>query len=41
MKNIRFEWDTHKNKSNYLKHKITFEEAKSVFFDENAIQYFD
>ena len=41
MKNIQFEWDPSKNKSNFLKHKVTFEEAQSVFFDENAIQYFD
>ena len=41
MKNIQFEWDPSKNKSNYLKHKVSFEEAQSVFYDENAIQYFD
>ena len=22
---------------NYAKHKVTFEEAKSVFYDENAV----
>ena len=36
MKNILFEWDKNKNLANIKKHKISFEEAKSVFFDENA-----
>ena len=36
MNNILFEWDKNKNLANIKKHKISFEEAKSVFFDENA-----
>ena len=36
MKYISFEWDESKNKSNLKKHGISFEEAKTVFFDENA-----
>ena len=28
---INFEWDEEKNKSNIKKHKISFDEAKSVF----------
>lgn len=36
MNNIRFEWDNNKNLTNIKKHKISFEEAKTVFFDENA-----
>ncbi|NOX65753.1 MAG: BrnT family toxin [Chlorobi bacterium] len=36
MNNIRFEWDNTKNLNNIKKHKISFEEAKTVFFDENA-----
>ena len=36
MNNIRFEWDEKKNIFNFQKHKVSFEEAKSVFFDENA-----
>ncbi len=36
MKDIRFEWDENKNKINVKKHKISFEEAKTVFYDENA-----
>ena len=33
---ILFEWDENKNKSNQKKHKIAFEEAQTVFDDENA-----
>jgi len=33
---LRFEWDTRKASSNLKKHGISFEEAKSVFYDENA-----
>ena len=38
---IKFEWDEAKAKSNITKHGISFEEAKSVFFDEYAIQFYD
>jgi uncharacterized DUF497 family protein len=41
MKSISFKWDEKKNKSNKTKHKISFEEAKSVFWDENASLFFD
>ena len=33
---MRFEWDENKNKSNIRKHKISFEEAKTVFDDPLA-----
>ncbi|MCF8242786.1 MAG: BrnT family toxin [Melioribacteraceae bacterium] len=36
MNDIRFQWDQNKNRVNIRKHKVSFEEAKSVFFDENA-----
>jgi uncharacterized DUF497 family protein len=36
MKVIQFEWDEKKNKANIRKHGIPFEEAKTVFYDENA-----
>lgn len=36
MKAIYFEWDIHKNETNIKKHKISFEEAKTVFYDEHA-----
>jgi len=38
---IRFDWDPGKDLANRRKHGVSFEEAKSVFFDENAIQFFD
>jgi hypothetical protein len=41
MSDIRFEWDERKNRENKRKHRISFEEAQTVFFDENAIRYFD
>ncbi|MBL7094654.1 BrnT family toxin [candidate division KSB1 bacterium] len=36
MKYIAFEWDKNKNILNQKKHGITFEEAKTVFYDDNA-----
>ena len=38
---IRFEWDKRKEKANVKKHGISFDEARTVFYDENAIQFFD
>ena len=38
---ISFEWDVDKNKNNQRKHGISFDEAKSVFYDEYAIQFYD
>jgi len=32
-----FEWDEEKAKKNFVKHKVTFEEAQTVFYDENAL----
>ena len=34
---IKFEWDENKNQMNQRKHKITFDEAKTVFYDVEAI----
>jgi uncharacterized protein len=36
-----FEWDPAKDKANYRKHGVWFEEARTVFFDEEAILYDD
>ena len=41
MINIKFEWDPNKNKENLKKHKVSFEEAKEVFYDDNAILFDD
>ena len=38
---LGFEWDTRKAKSNEKKHGVSFEEARSAFFDDQAIVYFD
>jgi hypothetical protein len=37
METIKFEWDENKNKLNQKKHKISFDEAKTVFYDESAL----
>jgi uncharacterized DUF497 family protein len=39
--NYNFEWDPNKAKSNIIKHKISFEDAASVFKDENTISIYD
>nr|DAW47415.1 MAG TPA: ribonuclease toxin [Caudoviricetes sp.] len=36
MKHIHFEWDPKKDAINIRKHKVSFEEAKTVFYDDNA-----
>ena len=38
---IKFEWDPSKAAANLKKHQVSFEEAKSVFYDEFAVQFFD
>lgn len=38
---LKFEWNLSKARANLKKHGVSFEEAQSVFFDENAIQFFD
>jgi len=38
---IKFEWDSAKAASNKKKHGVSFEEARSVFYDEFAVQFFD
>ena len=38
---IFFDWDENKNQKNLIKHGISFEEAKSVFWDDNAILFDD
>lgn len=38
---ISFEWDESKAVANLNKHHVSFEEAKTVFFDEFGIQFFD
>ncbi len=38
---MRFEWDPAKAAGNARKHKVTFEAAKTVFYDDFAVQFFD
>jgi len=37
MKEFYFEWDAAKSKTNIRKHGVSFEEARSGFFDESAL----
>ena len=36
MKPLEFSWDTEKDKANQKKHGVSFQEAQTVFHDENA-----
>ena len=37
MEYLQFEWDENKNTINKAKHKVSFEEAQTVFYDADAI----
>lgn len=41
MKRLEIEWDGKKDKANAKKHGVSFDEARTVFYDEYAIQFFD
>ena len=41
MYEIKFIWDKNKELINIRKHGITFEEAKTIFYDENARLIYD
>jgi uncharacterized DUF497 family protein len=34
---LRFEWDETKNRENLRKHRVSFEEAETVFCDERGV----
>ena len=38
---LRFEWDEVKAKENARKHGVTFDEARTVFYDEAAVEFSD
>ena len=38
---LSFEWDEKKAKLNERKHGVSFHEARSVFDDASAVQFFD
>ena len=41
MDSLQFTWDSKKDTANTKKHGVSFNEARSVFYDEYAIQFFD
>jgi len=41
MIDLEFKWDDRKNKANTKKHGVSFEEARTIFFDEKATAFFD
>jgi uncharacterized protein (DUF4415 family) len=41
MNGLRFERDNRKSRDNKRKHGVSFEEAQTVFLDENALRYYD
>ena len=38
---ITFEWDKTKAAANIKKHGVSFEEARTVFYDESAVEFYD
>lgn len=38
---MRFEWAVAKASANIKKHRVSFEEAQTVFYDDFAVQFFD
>ena len=38
---MQFDWDDKKNKANFEKREIWFEEAQTVWTDPNALEFFD
>lgn len=41
MYKLSFEWDEQKSAENERKHGVSFGEAQTVFYDENAREFFD
>ena len=41
MDDLLFVWDNKKDRANIKKHGISFEEAQTTFYDENATVYYD
>ena len=41
LRNYRFDWDPQKNDVNVRKHGISFEDAQSTFYDDDALLLFD
>jgi uncharacterized protein len=41
MKTVKFDWDAGKDRANQRKHGVAFAEARSVFYDDQAVEYYD
>lgn len=41
MKPLRFSWDPTKAESNLRKHGVSLAEAQTIFYDENAVEFYD
>ena len=41
MNRLAFAWDDRKDGANRKKHGVSFEDARTAFYDENAIRFFD
>lgn len=41
MDEIKFVWDPKKARLNKSRHGVSFEEAQTVFYDENAVEFYD
>lgn len=40
-KHLHFTWDPAKAEANLHKHDVSFAEAQTVFYDENAVEFYD
>ena len=38
---VKFSWDDHKNRSNFKKHGVWFEEAQTIWADGKSLEFFD
>ena len=41
MEGLSFTWDENKNLKNQDRHGVSFEEARAVFYDDHALEYYD
>ncbi len=41
MNDIKFDWDQNKALFNKRKHGISFEEATTIFYDDDALEFYD
>ena len=39
MADLHFEWDVRKARANLRKHGVSFDEAESVFYDDEALSW--